>query len=134
MSSSQGRWTDQYVEMIVGNLLRAGVILAAFLVLVGGIRYLAKHGLDPAEHHVFVKQPSEMFSPTGIVKGALALEDKSLMQLGILLLIATPVARVIFSVYAFAREHDGTYVIITLIVLAVLLYSLFMSEISGEAG
>jgi uncharacterized membrane protein len=49
------------------------------------------------------------------------------MQLGLLLLIATPIARVMFSAVAFAMERDRMYVGFTLIVLAVLLYSLFGS-------
>jgi len=47
-----------------------------------------------------------------------------IIQLGLLLLIATPVARVAFSVVAFAAERDWLYVAITLIVLAILIYSL----------
>ena len=49
------------------------------------------------------------------------------MQLGLLLLIATPVARVIFSAIVFAVENDRMYLLFTLLVLAVLLYSLFGS-------
>jgi uncharacterized membrane protein len=60
-----------------------------------------------------------------IVQQASDLRGRGLIQLGLLLLIATPVARVIFSVFAFARQRDATYVLITLIVLAVLVYSLF---------
>ena len=45
--------------------------------------------------------------------------------LGLLLLIATPVARVLFSAIAFAIERDGMYVVITLVVLAILMLSLF---------
>jgi len=41
-----------------------------------------------------------------------------------LLLILTPVARVGFSVVAFVVERDRMYVAMTLVVLAVLLYSL----------
>jgi uncharacterized membrane protein len=48
------------------------------------------------------------------------------VQLGVLLLIATPVARVAFSALAFARQRDYTYVALTLFVLAVLLCSLFV--------
>jgi uncharacterized membrane protein len=136
MSSSPNRWTDQQVEQIVGNLLRIGVITAAALVFIGGIRYLAEHGSDRVEQrfHVFHGEPAALRSPVAIVKGALAFDDFSLIQLGLLVLIATPVARVVFSVYAFAREHDLAYVVITLIVLVILLYSLFMSELSGEGG
>jgi uncharacterized membrane protein len=131
MSSSPNRWTDQDVEQVVGNLLRVGVMVAATLVLLGGIRYLMEHGNERADHRVFRGEPAALRSPVDIVKGAMAFDDFSLIQLGLLLLIATPVARVTFSVYAFARQRDVTYVIITLIVLAVLLYSLFMSELSG---
>jgi uncharacterized membrane protein len=63
----------------------------------------------------------------GIVRSAFAGQARSIMQLGLLLLIATPIARVIFSVFAFAIEGDRMYVIFTLIVLSVLLYSLFGS-------
>jgi uncharacterized membrane protein len=49
------------------------------------------------------------------------------MQLGLLLLIATPIVRVAFSAVAFALEGDKMYVLFTLLVLAVLLYSLFGS-------
>jgi uncharacterized membrane protein len=59
------------------------------------------------------------------VADALALSSGGVIQLGLLLLVATPVARVIFSVFAFARQRDFTYVVLTLIVLAILLYSLF---------
>ena len=56
---------------------------------------------------------------------------KPLIQAGILLLIATPIARVIVSLVGFALERDGTYVAITAIVLTVLLYSLISGAISG---
>ena len=122
-------WTDQQVEQVVGNLLRAGVIAAAALVLVGGILYLWEHGGQAADHRRFEGEPPELISPIDVAKDALKFQSLGLIQLGILLLVATPVARVVFSVYAFARERDLLYVTITLIVLAVLLYSLFHSEL-----
>ena len=54
---------------------------------------------------------------------------QAIIQFGLLLLIATPVARVAFAAIGFAMERDYLYVVITLIVLVVLLYSLF-----GSAG
>ena len=65
---------------------------------------------------------------SGIVRGALGMSGRAIIQLGLLLLIATPVARVLFSAIAFALEHDYVYVFITLIVLGILLYSLFGSS------
>jgi uncharacterized membrane protein len=124
---SQG-WTDERVEQIVGILLQVGVLTAALVVATGGAVYVARHRTEPAGHAVFYGEPGDLRSPAGIVKDALAGSGRGIIQLGLLLLIATPVARVIFSVFAFARERDFLYVVLTLIVLAVLLYSLFIGQ------
>jgi uncharacterized membrane protein len=128
MASGQP-WNDQRVEEIIGNLLRAGVLLSAFVVLCGGVIYLARHGDSPANYRVFHGEPSELRSVTGILHYAFALRGRGIIQLGLLLLIATPVARVAFSVFGFAAEKDWMYVAFTLIVLAILLYSLFGSSL-----
>jgi len=108
----------------MGNLLRAGVILAAAVVLVGGIFYLIHYGATSPDYRVFRGEPADLRSVSGIFADAIDLRSRGLIQLGLLLLVATPVARVVFSVFAFARQHDLTYVVLTLIVLAVLIYSL----------
>jgi uncharacterized membrane protein len=131
MSRAGGGWSDERVEQIVGNLLRAGVVLAATVVAVGGVIYLARHGREPAGHHTFEGEPADFRSVTGIVENARHLGGRGIIQLGLLLLIATPVARVVFSVFAFARQRDSTYVGITLIVLCILLYSLFSGRLGG---
>jgi uncharacterized membrane protein len=122
---SRLQWNDKRVELVVGNLLRAGVILAAAVVLIGGIAYLARYGAKVADHREFHGEPAELSSPSGIIAAAVALRPRGIIQLGLLLLIATPVARVVFTVFAFFMERDYTYVGVTLVVLAVLLFSLF---------
>ncbi len=117
-------WTDEQVEQVMGTLLRIGVMLAAVVVLGGGIFYLIHFGGAFPDYRVFRGEPADLRSMAGVVKESLALHSRGLMQLGLLLLIATPVARVVFSVFAFALERDYTYVVVTLIVLLVLLYSL----------
>jgi uncharacterized membrane protein len=118
------QWSDQNVEEWIGNLLRAGVTLAAAVVLFGSCVYLARHGHELPQYHVFVGAPTDLRSISGIMKDVLAFKGRGLIQLGLLLLIATPVARVAFSVVAFAIQRDRLYVVVTLIVLAVLTYSL----------
>jgi len=118
------QWTNQYVEELIGNLLRVGVTLAAAVVLFGGSVYLARHGRAAPQYRVFMGEPADLRSVSGIVRDALALRERGLIQLGLLLLIATPVARVAFSVAAFAMQRDRLYVVVALIVLAVLMYSL----------
>jgi len=117
------KWTDQYVEELIGNLLQTGVILASAVVLLGGSIYLVRHGLAAPQYHVFMGEPSDLRTMAGIVRDALTLRGRGIIQLGLLLLIATPIARVAFSVAAFAVQRDRLYVAITLIVLAILLYS-----------
>ena len=124
MAKQTRQWTDQYVEELIGNLLRVGVTLAAAVVLFGGSIYLVRHGRAAPQYHIFMGEPTDLRTVSGIVRDALAFRGRGLIQLGLLLLIATPVARVAFSVAAFAIQRDRLYVVVTLIVLAVLMYSL----------
>lgn len=118
-------WTDQRIENILANLLRAGVLLSALVVLIGGVIYLIRHGHSPADYRVFRGESADLRSVRRIIRDALELRAQGIIQLGLLLLIATPVARVAFSIFGFAEERDGMYVVFTLIVFSVLLYSLF---------
>ena len=118
-------WSDERMEFIIGNLLRAGVILAASVVMLGGAVYLVRHGHETVNYSSFHGEPESLKTVSGIVHGAAHGSGRATIQLGLLLLIATPVARVIFSAVGFAIERDYLYVGITLVVLAVLLYSLF---------
>ncbi len=120
--------SEQSVEQIIGNLLRIGVLLAAAVVAIGGVIYLVRHGSQPVRYHEFQGEPDDLRNPVGVVRDAFSLQGRGMIALGLLLLVATPVARVIFSIFAFASERDWAYVVITLIVLAVLLYSLAFAQ------
>jgi uncharacterized membrane protein len=123
-------WSDHDIEQIIGNLLRAGVLASALVIAIGGALYLYRHGNDPVEDRTeFVPVGPGFSRPTEIVKAVFHLSGRGLISFGLLLLIATPVARVVFSAYAFARQGDRTYLAITLFVLVVLLYSLFSGQI-----
>ncbi|HEV3305921.1 MAG TPA: DUF1634 domain-containing protein [Candidatus Sulfotelmatobacter sp.] len=117
-------WTDQRIENILGNLLRAGVLLSALVVLIGGVIYLRRHGHSPMDFRVFRGEPADLRDVRGIIRDTLALQGRGIIQFGLLLLIATPVARVAFSIFAFAKERDRMYVMFTVIVFSILLYSL----------
>ncbi|MBV9343325.1 MAG: DUF1634 domain-containing protein [Acidobacteria bacterium] len=127
MSWKVQNWYDQRIENIIARLLRAGVLAAALVVIGGAIPYLTARRLTRADYHSFHNEPAELKTVHGIFQSALSGAPRGIMQLGLLLLIATPVARVVFSVFAFAIEGDRRYVLLTMIVLAVLLYSLFGS-------
>jgi uncharacterized membrane protein len=115
---------DYALEQRLGTLLRGGVILSAAVTLIGGIMYLAAHGSAPESYHIFAGEPHGLRTVGGVVAGVARGDSASIIQLGVLLLIATPVARVFISVIGFARERDWLYVGCSLIVLGLLLYSL----------
>ncbi len=122
-------WRDRRIEIILGNLLRTGALISAAVVLLGACIYLLHHAHEPADYRVFRGEPSEYRTIPGVVQSVINSRGRGqgLIQLGLLLLIATPIARVAFSVVGFAIERDRMYVAFTLIVLAILLYSLLGS-------
>jgi uncharacterized membrane protein len=118
---------DQKIENLIANLLRAGVVAAALVVISGAVLFLGNHPRGQEVYRVFRGEPDQLKTVHGIVGCALTGEARCIMQLGLLLLIATPIARVLLSAVAFAMEGDRMYVGFTLVVLGVLLYSLFGS-------
>jgi uncharacterized membrane protein len=115
---------DQRLEVIIGYTLRTGVLLAAAIVLLGGVLYLVQNGAGTPHYHTFHTAATPSDTLSGIAQNIRTLSSYGIIQLGLLVLIATPILRVVLSVVAFALEHDMLYVVATLIVLAVLLYSL----------
>src|SRR5580698_8702661 len=116
--------SDQKMDEIIGAMLRYGVMLSGAVVAAGGIWYLIQYGASAPGYHVFRGEPEYLRHLRGIVTGIPGFHCRRMIQLGLVLLIATPVARVAFSVVAFLLQRDRAYVVITLIVLAVLLVSL----------
>ena len=115
---------EQQLELLLSNLLKYGVFLASAVVLVGGILYLIRHGAEPADYRVFHGVPSEFRSPEGVINAVLAGRGRGIIQLGLLILVATPIVRVAISFLAFLRQRDYVYVVVTLLVLSGLIYSM----------
>jgi len=111
-------------ENTIANILRAGVSIAAAVVFAGGLCYVIQSQHEAAAYHDFHRTSRLYTNVFRMFAAALGGDCRAIIQLGLLLLIATPVARVAFSAVAFARERDYTYVAATLIVLAILLTSL----------
>ena len=119
----KGTWDDRRVEEIISYLLRAGVLISALLVFAGGVIYLVRHGSEIPDYRTFRGEPQEFRTVRGLLSMDTIAHGRGLIQLGLVLLILTPIARVAFSVVAFLMERDWIYVAVSTIVLGILLYS-----------
>jgi|SRR5580692_4046633 uncharacterized membrane protein len=115
---------DQRLETMIGQLLRAGVLLSAAIVTVGGILYLVQFHAAPVDFRHFVAGGSDIRTVAGILRSAAHFESLGLMQFGLVLLILTPVARVALAAVGFVLERDRLYTVVSLIVLVILAISL----------
>jgi uncharacterized membrane protein len=115
---------DLKMEIAISQMLRAGVSLAAVVVFVGGCLYMWQaHGVTPDYRHFHgIASPADRIPP--LLAGG-HLDSRSIIRLGILLLVATPIMRVAYCVYGFAAQRDKIYIVVSSIVLSVLLYSFF---------
>ncbi len=109
-------------ELIISNVLRAGVLLSVFIITTGAVLFYARYSGFGAGGHPFPHSVGAVIS--GIARG----DAVSVIALGLLVLLMTPVLRVAVSIIAFALEYDWRYVTITTIVLAVLLLSFFLGR------
>jgi len=123
MAEARNQWDDERMDRIISVLLRTGVILSSIVVLIGGIWYLVQSGRLAPDYQTFRGEPANLNGFRGIIKGLLSWNGRNWIQFGLVMLVATPVARVAFCVFAFIKEKDRTYVILTLIVLSVLMFS-----------
>jgi len=127
--AAKTRFKDADMQAVIGWVLRIGVIVSVSIVLIGGIVYLYRHGGEAPDHKHFITQPG-FVQLGGIIQGIIDLHGRSIIQAGIILLIATPILRIIFSAISFALERDRLYVVISLLVLLII----FLSSMSGHIG
>nr|WP_294941541.1 DUF1634 domain-containing protein [uncultured Mucilaginibacter sp.] len=121
---------EKDMQAIIGWILRAGVFISMTIVFLGGLLFIYRHGHETADYHVFKGVPTFVHSASGIINGIFTLRGRAIIQAGIVLLIATPIIRVVFSAIGFVLEKDYLYVGITMIVLLIILISM----LSGNAG
>ena len=118
------------MQLIIGWVLRLGVFISIGIVFFGGIIYLYRHGYETADYSTFKGISAFVQNAGGIIHGILTFKGPAIIQLGIILLIATPVIRVMFSAIGFMLEKDYLYTGITLLVLLIIGLSMFF----GHAG
>jgi uncharacterized membrane protein len=127
------REEDQRLEVAIAMLLRIGVVIAAALVAIGGIMALRHPESTVPNFRVFhapgeaatdAQASAAIYSISAVFRQLGHGSGASIIALGLLVLIATPIARVVFAVVGFARERDMLYTVISFVVLAILVFSL----------
>jgi uncharacterized protein len=112
------------LRTLLSLVLAVGVLTSALLVAIGFAGALAvgwDHSLTGATGG------SGALSDIGEMGRRLVeLRPVGIVQLGLLVLLATPVVRVATALVAFVVERDATYAIISATVLAILLGSIFL--------
>ena len=124
------KFKDTDMQSLLGHVLRAGTVISITIVFFGGILYLYRHGHSIANYKDFKGTPDFVHQAASLFSGAFSLKGQAIIQLGIILLIATPIVRVTFSAIGFVFEKDYLYVGISLLVLLII----FISTLSGHAG
>jgi uncharacterized membrane protein len=125
-----GAFRDTDMQVIIGWILRTGVILSMLIVIVGGVIFVWRHGHSIPNYRTFKGVPEFIRGTGGIINGVLNFKGQAIIQAGIVLLIATPIIRVVFSAIGFIIEKDYLYTFITLLVLLIIVASM----ISGRIG
>ena len=123
MAQESTGWSDAHIEVMSSVVLRVGLALATALVLAGGIHYLIAQGATAPQYHVFHGEPPNYCQAWLILREALRLQDRALIQAGLFLLVLTPVVNVALTLVAFMRQRDRTFVVISLLVLGILLFN-----------
>ncbi len=120
---------DAGLQRSLARLMLAGVALSALLIAAGLVLYLTVRGAEVEGDKIFSGEPSYFRQPLQMVERALDSgvvgQRRSIIQLGILLLLFNPVVRVAFAAAGFAAQRDWLYSIVSLGVLAVLGISFF---------
>lgn len=114
------------LQQVIGNTLRWGVTIACTIAAIGGIVYLVRHGGETMPDYTtfdYAKASAETDYTTlaGIWYGVMGGSGRSLIQLGVIALLLTPITRVVLSLLDFIQEHDWLYAAITAVVLAVII-------------
>lgn len=115
---------EKDIQVLLGTLLRAGVIISMSIVLVGGVIFLIHNNGAITDYKVFTPELSKFSSITEIFAGLLTMQGDAIVQFGVLMLIFTPIARIIFAIFSFSLEKDYLYVLIGFIILAIIAVSL----------
>jgi uncharacterized membrane protein len=120
---------DDQIQNVLARVMLIGVLVAAALMGAGLIWFLATHDGMPPGDHMFNGEPKYFENPISMIQRVFDSKDvghrRSLIMIGVVLLLINPLVRVAFAAFGFTAQGDKLYAVISLVVLAVLILSFF---------
>ena len=110
--------------------LRVGVLLSAAIILIGVVLVFVHQGSNGFSLSQIAtpnsRVNSSIFQPPEVIEGLSKLNGLDYVYLGLMVLIATPIIRVVLGIAQFVKERNKLYTIITVIVLFNLMFAIFV--------
>ena len=129
-TEKKSRLAQVDMNLVVSKVLRYGVIVSAVVVIFGLLLVVlgarSANFPDSLSHLIQLNYGKPTLDMSTLISGVVHLKGDYIIQLGLLILLATPLVRVGASVLLFAAERDTLYVAVTLVVLTVLIISIFV--------
>jgi uncharacterized membrane protein len=120
---------DAQLQNSLARVMLTGVLVAAAVMGAGLIWFVATHEGMPPGDHLFSGEPKYFENPVSMLERAVSLKAighrRSLIMVGVVLLLINPLIRVAFAAVGFAAQRNRLYTVISLAVLGVLLLSFF---------
>lgn len=113
------------MQLLIGQVLKVGVLLSFAIVLIGGVMYLWQHGNEMVAFHTFINASPLEDSFVGIFQNIFNLSAVGIIQFGLLFLVLVQLIRVLLTVFWFVLLREWIFVIISVFILSVLIASLF---------
>ncbi len=117
--------TDYEIESLISRLLKVGIALSSIIVILGGVLFLLHEGDIPVKYHIFLGEPDYLKDLGDVERSALEGQPVAIIQWGVILLIATPIARELLCFIGFLLRGEWKFVFITLFTSLLLLISFF---------
>lgn len=111
-------------EEIMSWILTTGMLISLFLVILGGIMYLIQYGNEPL--NIKLLQANHDYTTLKqIWQGVYSFSPFGIIQLGVIVLVATQVARVGLLIWFYTLIRDYGFALISVFILLIILYSFF---------
>lgn len=113
----------QQLELWIGKVLFASIVIAFLILVVSGSVYLVHHGGEPMHKHIFLSEPQRYTNLRQIIVAVSSGDLRSILMLGLLLVLLGQILRVFLTGIIFAIQQDGVFFAISAVIFIILVYN-----------